>query len=364
MPIPLRLDSRPHASHAARRLENRLAEAAGKLRGARVLLVEDNEISQAIALQVLKRADLEVDLAVDGGQAVEKVSSTDYDAVLMDWQLPTMDGSEAARRIRSDPRNAKLPILALTSNDLAYARTQCLAAGMNDCLAKPLNIGQFLEALIYWMPRHALQPEDEFARLPGVDARSALARLGGKLPLYRKLLTTFAKNHANAHTEVREAWRAGDIELAQRLAHTMKGIAGNVGAQSLMRKFQDIEAALPRGDADQVNRLLDGLSEPHTALVRAIEAMLPTQAPAMADGVPPPTPLDMEQWAQDARALAFLLADSDARSGALAEQMSTQLAPAALELFAPVVSAIRIYEFDAALTALTTMAKSMKIELS
>ena len=236
-------------------------EEAGKLRGARVLVVEDNEINQQVAQEMLERAGLVVSIAGNGREALEKVKARTYDAVLMDIQMPVMGGFEATREIRKDGRFKNLPIIAMTAHAMAGDREKSLEAGMNDHVTKPIDPEELFSTLVKWIqPGERGMPEGESSRvipeergglllpeLPGIDLWSGLSRVGGNKPLYAKLLCKFREGYKNAVAEVRAALQSGDRETAGRLAHTVKGVSGNLGAEGLYRAAAELEKAIKEG---------------------------------------------------------------------------------------------------------------------
>jgi PAS domain S-box-containing protein len=242
-------------------------ENLGKIRGARVLLAEDNEINQQVAQEMLERAGLLVSIANNGEEAVHRVRAEIYDAVLMDLQMPVMGGFEATQEIRKDGRFKDLPIIAMTAHAMAGDREKSLAAGMNDHVTKPIEPDELFSALVRWIKPGARDvPEDKrepevFAeegvdilpsQLPGIDISSGLSRVGGNKQLYVKLLCKLRSGHQNAAQEIRAAFQSGDLEMAGRLAHTVKGVSGNLGAENLYRAAAELEKAVKdgRGDID------------------------------------------------------------------------------------------------------------------
>jgi len=237
-------------------------EEAGKLRGARVLLAEDNEINQQVAQEMLERAGLVVGIADNGQEAVQRVKAETYDAVLMDIQMPVMGGFEATQEIRKDSRFKDLPIIAMTAHAMAGDREKSLAAGMNDHVTKPIDPDELFSALARWIkPGDRGAPEEESRRtiseekkddvllpeLPGIALSSGLSRVGGNKRLYAKLLCKFRDSQQNAVAEIKAALQSGDRETAGRLAHTVKGVSGNLGAENLYRAAAELEKAIKEG---------------------------------------------------------------------------------------------------------------------
>ncbi|MBI5185731.1 MAG: response regulator [Nitrospinae bacterium] len=263
------------------------AEGKGldKLKGARLLLVEDNEINQQVAAELLKKAGVAVTIAVNGKEAVRKVAENDFDAVLMDLQMPVMDGYEAARTIRKDPRFQDLPIIAMTAHVMASEKEKCLEAGMNDHTGKPVDPEKLLETLAKWIrpgARQALASRENCQLsivncqdqgkasaplkeegseglpeyLPGIDVKAGLKRLRGDKTLFLNLLRSFQDRHAAA-TEIRNFLNAGDFASAERLAHNIKGVSGNLSAQELYPAAGELEAAIERRQWELFPVLLD-----------------------------------------------------------------------------------------------------------
>ncbi len=239
------------------------------LAGTQVLLVEDNEVNQELAAEILGEAGVVVTLASNGQQAVELVQAQHFDAVLMDWQMPVMDGFEATRRIRAQARFAALPILAMTANAMAGDREQCLAVGMNDHISKPIAVERLLATLAHWVgavrppaPAPNLNAGAALPTLPGVNVADALQRMDHSLPRYDKLLARFAQHQGDALSRIRDALARSAPDDALRHAHTLKGLAATLGAEALARDAQAVEHALRARELDSLDALLPRLAEP------------------------------------------------------------------------------------------------------
>jgi two-component system sensor histidine kinase/response regulator len=242
------------------------SDSGWNLEGLRVLLVEDNEINQQIAVELLRAAGSQVVVAQNGLEALEALEQAPppFHVVLMDLAMPVMDGWEATRRIRTDPRWQELPILAMTAHAFAEERDRCLTAGMQDHLTKPIDPDRFYRALTPYRPQneaasatraaqetHApinreLQPL-ETLREGGVDVAGALRRTAGNETLYLKLLNSFLTTHRDAAQKLEETLQRGDQTSAERLVHTIKGVAGNLGAMALHASADVLEQALREG---------------------------------------------------------------------------------------------------------------------
>ena len=263
-----------------------------KMRGARILLVEDNEINQEVAMGQLEDAEAFVDLAENGEIALRMIRDNDYDVILMDMQMPVMGGIEATRIIRSNPRHETLPIIAMTANAMASDRMLCLEAGMNDHIAKPIDPDQLFGVLLRWLrrgdgdgkglttvptPRGAdTQASTIELAVPGIDMRAGLKRTGGNPRRYEILLRKFAEQQSDTIAAMQSALSAGDPATAERVAHSLKGAAGTLGAQALSEAAAKAETAIK-------NR--DGVSEAVRLLSLALDTALANLRTALpADG--------------------------------------------------------------------------------
>jgi signal transduction histidine kinase/CheY-like chemotaxis protein len=221
------------------------------IRGAPVLLVEDVEINRVVALAFLRQAGVQVDVAVHGLDALEKIARRDYALVLMDIQMPEMDGLTAAREIRKDPRYRDLPIVAMTAHAMSGDRERSLAAGMNDHLTKPIDPEALFATLLRWIKPSAVPavaplpdsapvqpaPEDTatvaLPALDGIDTADGLANHLDSPALYMRSLSGFNRDCGNSAEEIAAALAAEDYALARRLAHTLKSVAAIIGAHEL-----------------------------------------------------------------------------------------------------------------------------------
>ncbi len=249
-------------------------EAAAKLRGARVLVAEDNPINQVVAKEILESAGAVVHLVPNGRETVRAASATELDLVLMDVQMPEMDGYEASRLIRSSGMNSRAPIIAMTAHAMKGDWEKCLDAGMTDHLAKPIRMEEFLSNAARWVESPARPPVEEglssrpagepqefllSETLPGIDLKGGIKRLARNRRLFMKLLQDFHQDYATAADKIIEAWHAGDTESVKRLVHALKGVAGNIGANDLYQAARDVETALRDGKDNDVDGLLGGL---------------------------------------------------------------------------------------------------------
>jgi signal transduction histidine kinase/DNA-binding response OmpR family regulator/HPt (histidine-containing phosphotransfer) domain-containing protein len=255
-------------------------------RGVRVLLVEDNDMNQQVATELLEAAGAVVRVAGHGGIAVnllkEGPQPPPFDIVLMDLQMPEMDGLTATRLLRGDARFNNLPIVAMTAHALAEERERCLEAGMNDHVTKPIDPDALFDCIARWTkPRTdkrvaATAPEAGSAdvTLPdidGIDIADGLRRVAGNKRLYRGLLEQFAGKQANADRNITEALAAGERDLAARTAHTLKGIAGNLAIGSVASAAAKVESAVRAGEEGACQHIaeLSSVLQPQVERIRA-----------------------------------------------------------------------------------------------
>ena len=223
---------------------------------ARILLVEDNEINQEVGMELLRQAHFLVDLAQNGAEALDKIQSCRYDLVLMDVRMPVMDGLEACRLLRCMPLYEALPVVAMSANTLEADRLRCLAAGMSDFLAKPLEPGQLWRALRKWLPAQPAQTATHAPEIciEGIDSAPALRRMLGSTGLYFATLSKFCTLQENVVQQIRAALDHDDWETASRHAHTLKGVAASIGANRLVEESDALESMLsqqrPRAEAE------------------------------------------------------------------------------------------------------------------
>ena len=273
----------------------------GGLAGARILLVEDNDINREFAVELLRGEGVLVDEAANGQEAVERVQRKHYDAVLMDIQMPVMDGLQAARRIRrlgdgsGGARFVALPIIAMTALAMASDAQASQEAGMNDHITKPIDPDHLLTTLARWVrvpgDRVATQPTasggesgrlpDDLSALTHLDAADGLRRIGGRAAPYRKQLRRFGAQYGGAIAELRRLLAQEDLAAAEAHCHSLKGVAGNIGARALFDQVAEIDRLLKQG------------LRPDAALLDTAQSMLGNvlaDIESLADDTPPPLP--------------------------------------------------------------------------
>jgi CheY-like chemotaxis protein len=275
----------------------------GNIRGARVLLAEDNEINQQVARELLEKAGLIVTIANNGKEAIEKVEGSEFDLVLMDVQMPEMSGLEATGCIRKDPRFSNLPIVAMTAQAMTGDREKCIEAGMDDYLTKPININELFSALVKWikpkdrkmtdtdtseksLQTDELRSEDaQLPTLPGIDVESSLIRVGGNMKLYKKLLIKFRDDYSNSFDEIQRAIENNNLNDAERYAHTVKGVAGNIGVNKLQKIAGDLETGIRKRETDRYDSMLKKYSKELSKALTTLKDLEPEEDRDKKEGV-------------------------------------------------------------------------------
>jgi two-component system sensor histidine kinase/response regulator len=343
--------------------------AAETIRGARVLLVEDNEINQLVAQEFLEKLGLRVVLARHGGEAVEWVRRERFDAVLMDLQMPEMDGFEATRRIRALPAGRNLPIIAMTAAALRQDQEACRVAGMNAHVAKPIDPEALVQTLLLWIePGERAAPpledrappardgewEDLAEKLPDFAVAETSARLGGRMAWYRTFLAGFAERHRETGPAIRCLAETGDSQSLHRLAHALSGEAGTLGIRFLQGAADELARATraaPGGDLAALAEAVAGALERALGLIAGLGAD-PAAAPATAPDRGWP-----EQAPELLAALGGMLVDNNFDALEYADRLEALLTGTALAApFTPIAHAVRQLAFDEALARLRQLA--------
>jgi CheY-like chemotaxis protein len=265
------------------------SELLSQIRGARLLLVEDDEINQQVARELLESYGIKVVVAENGEEAIALLGEEQFDCVLMDIQMPVMDGVSATREIRKNPQFSKLPIIALTANVMVSEQNEFLSAGMNDHIGKPIDPDQLVAKLVKWVrPTRTTgstpvgqtfqnSAPEPLPDLPGVKVAESLRRIGGSVTLYFSLLDKFRVNQRNFATSFREALAADDRSTAERLAHTLRGIAGTLGAETLQDLAKLLESSIKKEESGEVDSLLARVDKELATFIASIDQVLETR---------------------------------------------------------------------------------------
>ena len=276
-----------HPTRVARR-EETLHGHRASLSGARVLLVEDNAINRELALDVLSRAGIVVSVAGNGQEALDMLARQRFDGVLMDCQMPVMDGYAATRALRRQPQLQRLPVIAMTANAMVGDRDKVLAAGMNDHIAKPIKLDELFATLARWVRPAAgvIAPEskgsangpahpDPLADLPGVDTRVGLAAIAGNATLYRRLLCMFRDREGDFVSRFRAARAGGDAMAAARMLHDLKSVTAMLAVHGVQRAALALETACGQHDVedDDIDVLVQDVARQLDPVVAGLQAL-------------------------------------------------------------------------------------------
>ncbi|MBF0193459.1 MAG: transporter substrate-binding domain-containing protein [Magnetococcales bacterium] len=346
--------------------ENTVAMQA--LRGAHLLLVEDNEINQELALELLANGGISAKTAGNGQIALDILNSGEvFDGVLMDVQMPIMDGYTAASKIREQEKFKDLPIIAMTANVMSSDLEKAEKAGMNGHIGKPINVYEMFNTMTKWItpanPVAAVATttnkntakDDILPPLPGINVEVGLDRIGGNSRSYKKLLNKFSENQNGVPDQVAMAIDDSDHELAERLAHTLKGVAGNIGAQELQKVATILESAIKEGDIDSARKILPEVAQ-NLDIVQTSIATLANNNTNTSDN---DKPIDIAKVKVDIERLRELLEDDDAEAIEVVERLSEQLAnsPYSSSLN-KIEKAVGGYDFDGAIEHLENLSNN------
>ncbi|MDR1204038.1 MAG: response regulator [Peptococcaceae bacterium] len=343
---------------------------------ARVLVVDDSQINIKVAAAYLARYGIQSDAAPDGNEAIQMIKENSYDLVFMDHMMPEMDGIEATRFIRSmdGEKYRDLPIVALTANAVTGARETFLEAGMNDFIAKPINPESLGQMLLKWLPpgkisnvsgpaEREIPPrgaakEDGNERENGnekarIDLHAGLMNAAGDEDLYQQLMTDFQAGHTSDPRRIAEALRAGDVQTAYRLAHTLKSTAGLIGAANLSQLARGLEQLLMDGNADAAAERMEAIDAEMSAVAAELERLCP--------GRPEPEVKDAGQWDRQKgmsliERLEPMLDAGNAASLDMVAEIEEVFAPLG-EISGTLVKQIEDFEFGGALNTLRTIAE-------
>jgi PAS domain S-box-containing protein len=350
-----------------------------QLRGKQALLVEDNEINQVVATEMLTSMGMKTCVAESGEAALRLMAEKKFDVVLMDIQMPGMDGYETTVRIRSDSRFTlkTLPIIAMTAHAFAEDRAKALESGLNDYISKPVDINQLTKTLVRWLVPHPKltsinleKVEPEKVDLPAeivsqLDTQSALRRLGNDQKLYRRLLGLFREEKDDLTRKLHQALQENDLVLARRLAHTLKGTAASIGAVALRDAARQLELAIVAEEQNLFDEYLLQIEANLKPVLSALANMEQEQRPAPIQSSEVNLAESITRLRPYINHLVQLLLENDAQAVAVMETMMELTIDAKLqEDLKTVENAVRRYDFGLAHMELQLLAQKWQITLT
>jgi polar amino acid transport system substrate-binding protein len=356
------------------RLTDHAAGSSGKVSqrlSGLVLLVEDNVINQQVAQELLEGMGVMVHTVNNGRQAIEALNQNSYDLVLMDLQMPEMDGYEATRRIRADDKYKALPLIAMTAHAMADEREACLAAGMDEHIPKPIDPANLYNVISQWLKpdinntndKRPLRPGQEDVelpeQLPGIDLDWGLERVGGNRQLYSNLLVEFATNHGGDMQRLDSDLQRGEIDDARRTLHTLEGISGNIGAHNLQEASKHLQMSLADGDME--SDLPDNFRLAFTELLDGLQGYVEESGPPVYNLHSDPAPSDRKNIEQLTRALDDALAAGNADAKNLFQRLNNSIKQEdSADLMNQLSEHIQNYDFDLARECLNTLSQHLR----
>ncbi len=338
-------------------------EDLASIEGATILIVEDNVVNQEVAMGLLGNFGFNVDIANHGQEAVEMVKKNHYDIVFMDMQMPVMDGVTATIEIRKDSRFTHLPIVAMTANAMTQDKEKCAQAGMNDHVAKPIDPDELFRVLLKWVKPKITktvsnrnytiakpQLEGKLPRIDGLDVELGLRRVIGKKPLYLNMLRKYATNQAHTSAELRTALTENNYSLAEHIAHSAKGVSGNIGATTVQNLADTLEKMISNhADKDVISTQIALFEKAQSALITALNMAFQTESESKNTN----KELDTSKAAEILERLNELLNDDDSEASDILEENADLLSfILGTETFDKVDYAIKNFDFDKAVVLL------------
>jgi signal transduction histidine kinase/ABC-type amino acid transport substrate-binding protein/DNA-binding response OmpR family regulator/HPt (histidine-containing phosphotransfer) domain-containing protein len=342
------------------------------IRGARILLVEDNKINQQIANELLNAEGMIVTLASNGKEAVAAIRNDNFDVVLMDIQMPIMDGYEATKRIRKFKSKKTLPIIAMTAHAMVGDKEKALEAGMDDHISKPIDPNDLFSTLINWVKKkngissvskevvEKIDISPSFPDLSGIDTKAGLYRIGGNPRAYGDILLKFKTNHLNDIDDIDSAVQKGDLENAKIITHTLKGAAGNIGAVELHKKISNFETVLSTTDYEDLKLDLSSVKESLESVFAAItENIVPKEIDnsTKTDKV---EIIDVENFTEYLQELGKYIQENNTQAKSCLATLKTYVKNADNNTdWINLSSCIMNYNFDEALTVFNTIKEDL-----
>jgi len=367
------------------------------IKGSSILLVEDNEFNQQIASELLTDAGFKVDVAENGQKSIEMLDKRAYDIVLMDMQMPVMDGTTATREIRKDERFKDLPILAMTANVMEADIEKCREAGMWDHIGKPIDPDELFAKLLKWVKPRKIEEvqktaetapagtkggvhetaatapaepkkeeakpakQDDLPEIPGLDTNLGLKRVMGKKTFYLEMLKKYIENQGQAPVQIRQSLDADDYATAERQAHTAKGVSGNIGATHLQGIAATLEKAIrEKSPREEIGTMLETFGAAHGKLITGLMEAFPAAALQAEAGK-----VDEAKAAAVCKKMMELLTNDDSEAvDYLETEKDTLHYILGMEQFGPFDHAVKQYDFAQALAFMKSRAEKFNKQKS
>lgn len=320
---------------SSHRTDSDMSSSANKIRGAKILLVEDNELNQELAVELLKSNGIDVIVANDGVQALDKLTKHDFDGILMDCQMPNMDGYEATKRIRVQAQYKELPIIAMTANAMVGDKEKVLDAGMNAHISKPINVDTMFKTMSKWItPNEPVECSGKTAtlknneniiipELEGIDIQQGLATTQNNKKLYRKLLIKFHDNQCDFIEQFNRSQQSSDLKAPARCAHSLKGVAGNIGAKEVQHAASKLEqACIENNSLESINHLVLSLNKELTKVMTALQLIKSTEKTLSNTNCNDEPPLDNQQLESLLSKLKEYLLDDDSEAIQVVDELN------------------------------------------
>ncbi|ASJ97754.1 PAS domain S-box protein [Shewanella marisflavi] len=337
-----------------------------QLKGKRILLVEDNEMNQEVASEFLEQVGVVLSIAENGQVALEKLAMQSFDLVLMDCQMPVMDGYQATAELRKNPDWASLPVIAMTANAMAGDKEMCLRAGMNDHIAKPIEVSLLYKTLLEYLGNNRsasdtaegqsapLEVEDAYwPSHPLLDVDKGLQLVQNSARLYRRIFERFYTGQSRCAELIATALSQGQHEEAIRYAHTLKGVAGNLCCPELVEMAKQIESSLSQTPEADIKEALEQMGELIDSLCGAIGDWLRQTGgddnllgAGAAQTQPEMTPQELDS---EIKALLQMLEEADSEAVAKVESIRERLPSSLAQKMVPVLNMVNAYQFDEAI---------------
>jgi PAS domain S-box-containing protein len=356
-----------------------ISQVNSLLSGIHILLVEDNEINRQIARELLEQVGIRITEAVNGKESLKIVTQKTFDAVLMDLQMPVMDGITATKLIRKNNAFSDLPIIAMTANAMAGDREMCISAGMNDYVSKPINPSKLYEVLVRQVKAddslNVFEVQDDsksdtidsdiFADLMGIDVKTGLNNVKGNSRLYIKVLKNFYNRFRKIDEEIQSELNHKDYETAHRLIHTFKGVAGTIGAMNLNSKAIDMETAINNKTTEHFSQFIKDIKIETEIIMTSIAKMIQSQDLKANDIISTreDIEIDMNRVKELFEELSALIDDGDSGALEIYGKIKELLGPSGLtDDFKRLEIQIDDYEFEDARETLQLVSESILVD--